>query len=124
MECVFIFSSIALVLNSMCVVAMYGSPYESKTTFFFFAFCKISFPSSTNHLFAGLNSPFVMFLILAKSDFPIGLVNCSRYTISAFDKMSSASLGIDLNPEIPKPTNQSITASFYHEVFLNAEEFS
>ena len=69
-------------------------------------------------------SPFVTFLILAKSDFPIGLVNCSRYTISAFDRISIASLGIDLNPEIPKPTNQSITASFYREVFLNAVEIS
>ncbi len=38
--------------------------------------------------------------------------------------MSSASIGIDLNPEIPKPTNQSITSYFYHEVFLSAEGFS
>jgi len=77
---------------------MYGSPYANNTTFFFFAFFKISLPSSTSHLFASLNSPFVALFILAKSDFPIGLVNCSRYTISAFDKTSSASIGIDLNP--------------------------
>lgn len=70
-----------------------------------------------------MNSPFVVFLIFVKSDLPIGLVNCSRYTISAFDNTSNASLGIDLNPEIPKPTNQSIIAFFYHEVFLNAVMF-
>ena len=103
---------------------MYGSPYDNSTTFFFFAFSKISLPSSTSHLFAGLNSPFDAFLILVKSDFPMGLVNCSKYTISAFDKTSSASLGIDLNPEIPKPTNHSIIAFFCHVVFLNAVKFS
>ena len=43
--------------------------------------------------------------------------------MSAFAKTSNASVGIDLNPEIPKPTNQSIIASFCHEVFLNAVEF-
>ena len=123
MECVLILSSIALVLNSMWVVAIYGSPYANNTTFFFFAFFKISLPSSTSHLFASLNSPFVAFLIFVKSDFAIGLVNCSKYTISAFDKISNASIGIDLNPEIPKPTHHSLTKYFCHEVFLNAVAF-
>ena len=67
-----------------------------------------------------MNLPFIAFLIFSKSDFPIGLVNCSRYTISAFDIISNPSIGIDSNPEIPRPTNDNIIAFFYHEVFLNA----
>ena len=114
------FNSIALARNSICVVAMYGSPYASKTTFFSIDFSKISLPSSTNHLFAGMNSPFIAFLILSTSDFPMGLVNCSRYTISAFDIISNPSTGMDSNPEIPRPTNDNIIVIFYHEVFLNA----
>ena len=52
----------------------------------------------------------------------MGLVNCSRYTISAFDIASNPSIGIDSKPEIPKPTNDNIIAIFYHVVFLNAVE--
>ena len=58
-EYVLILFSIALALNSICVVAMYGSPYAYKTSFFSFDISKISFPSSTNHLLASLNSPLI-----------------------------------------------------------------
>ena len=60
--------------------------------------------------------------IFSKFDLLMGLVNCSKYTISAFDITSSPSIGMDSKPDIPKPTNDNITAFFYHVVFLNAVE--
>ena len=60
--------------------------------------------------------------LLFKSDSLMGLVNCSKYTMSAVEIVSNPSIGIDSNPDIPKPTNDNIIAIFYHVAFLNAVE--
>ena len=97
---------------------MYGSPYEINTVSLFFAFSNISFPSSTNHLFAVLNSPPEISSSCFFSVSEIGLVKDSKYTISAFFMTSSVLSDNSEIPEIPNPINHSII-SFYHAVFLN-----
>ena len=97
---------------------MYGSPYEINTVSLFFAFSRISLPSSTNHRFAVLNSPFEILSICYFSVSEMGLVNDSKYTIFAFFITSNVLSDNSEIPEIPNPINHSII-SFYHVVFLN-----
>ena len=63
---------------------MYGSPYEINTVSSFFAFFRISLPSSTNHRLAILNSPFEISSNCFFSVSEMGLVNDSKYTFFAF----------------------------------------
>ena len=97
---------------------MYGSPYEINTVSSFFALFRISFPSSTNHLFAILNSPFEISSNCFFSVSEIGLVNDSKYTIFAFFITSNVLFDYSEIPDNPNPINHSII-SFCHVVFLN-----
>ena len=97
---------------------MYGSPYEINTVSLFFAFSRISLPSSTNHRFAVLNFPFEISSNCFFSVSEMGLVNDSKYTISAFLITSKVLSDNSEIPEIPNPINHSII-SFCHVVFLN-----
>ena len=82
------------------------------------AFSRISFPSSTNHLFAVLNSPPEMSSNCFFSVSEIGLVKDSKYTISAFLITSNVLFDNSEIPEIPNPINHRII-SFCRAVFLN-----
>ena len=97
---------------------MYGSPYEINTVSSSFALFRISFPSSTSHRFAILNSPLEISFNCFFSISEIGLVNDSKYTFFAFFITSNVLFYNSEIPEIPNPINHNII-SFYHVVFLN-----
>src|SRR5574338_1493817 len=116
-------SDIARTRSSMCVVAMYGSPYDNSATWFFFAASRISCPSSTNHLGASLNWPFVIDSRFLTSSVLIGLVNCSKYTVSDSEIIFRALSDNASEPPIPRPTNHSIIFRFLRRaVVLRSEE--
>ena len=118
MVSVLILSEIARIRNSMCVVAMYGSPYDSKATCFVFAASRISFPSSTNHLGASLKWPFVSCSRNLVSCYFIGLVNCSKYTVLDSEIIFFILSDNVSAPPIPRPTNQSITFRFWNRAVV------
>ncbi len=112
MVSVLILSEMARTRNSIWVVAMYGSPYDSKATVLVFAASSISLPSSTSHLGASLNWPFVICWRNLVCSSGIGLVNCSKYTISDSEIILRALSVSASDPPIPRPTNQSIIFRF------------